>query len=74
MLGIGQPLRTIHKRWWAWCWTACTLGAGAGEFTLENGGVGRYNLQLTAGTQWRAYAPGVEQYGATLNKVVADVP
>jgi hypothetical protein len=74
MLGIGQSLKTVQKCWWAWCWVSCAVSASAADFTLDNGSSGRFNLQLTAGTQWRANAPGVDQYGAALNKVVTDVP
>ena len=48
--------------------------ASAGEFTLENGAAGRYNLHLTVGTQLRATDPGVDQYGAILSRVVTGVP
>lgn len=50
------------------------FGAGAGDFALDHGLGGKYNLHLSVGTQVRATDPAVDQYSAMASRAVPGVP
>ncbi len=56
------------------CLWATALVSLAGDFSLDNGASGKYNLHLTAGTQIRAQAAQPDQYGVIPSGVVPGVP